>query len=198
MRRSGSEEIGSPSRVRIAGAGGFPLFGRQKQTPISLVNSRAEALGHQTRRSPGRFCRAYRMRLFGRDTRFCLHKQVSYPAPLRQPAANLRTRRGNSVRRSRGKNVRHYSTVTIVSEDSPHCGQVGRVRRVFWRRRVPWVLVRLRLGGTLALPWASTDLLAPPLEIDPRPDEASTALLSPMALRDLARFFQNRPMRGQL
>jgi len=85
----------------------------------------------------------------------------------------------------------------IISEDSLFSGQSGRVRRVFWRRRVPWVLIRLRLGGTVALPWASTDLLAPQLEIEPRPDEASTALLSPIALRDLARFLQNRPMRGR-
>jgi hypothetical protein len=83
-------------------------------------------------------------------------------------------------------------TVTIASEDSPYCGQSGRVRRVFWRQRVPWVLVRLRLGGIVALPWASTDLLAPPLEIDPRADEAATAVLSPIALRDLARFIQQR------
>lgn len=88
--------------------------------------------------------------------------------------------------------------MTIVSEDSPYCGQSGRVRRVFWRRRVPWVLVRLRLGGIVALPWASTDLLAPQLEIDPRPDEASTALLSPIALRELARFCQNCSMSGRL
>jgi hypothetical protein len=88
-------------------------------------------------------------------------------------------------------------SVTIVSEDSPYCGQSGRIRRVFWRRRVPWVLVRLRLGGTVALPWASTDLLAPQLEVDPRSDETSTALLSPIALRDLARFFQNRSTRGR-
>src|SRR5215831_11546412 len=76
-------------------------------------------------------------------------------------------------------------TVTIVSEDSPYCGQSGRVRRVFWRQRVPWVVLRLRLGGIVALPWASTDLLVPQLEIDPRTDEAATAL------RDLARFLQH-------
>ena len=84
-------------------------------------------------------------------------------------------------------------TVTIVSEESPHCGQSGRVRRVFWRQRVPWVVLRLRLGGIVALPWASTDLLAPPLETGPRADEAATALLSPIAMRDLARFVLKRP-----
>jgi hypothetical protein len=83
--------------------------------------------------------------------------------------------------------------VTIVSEESPHCGQSGRVRRVFWRQRVPWVVLRLRLGGIVALPWASTDLLAPPLETGPRADEAATALLSPIAMRDLARFVLKRP-----
>jgi hypothetical protein len=85
--------------------------------------------------------------------------------------------------------------VTIVSEDSPYCGQSGRVRRVFWRAQVPWVLIRLRLGGIVALPWASTDLLAPPLEIDPRSDEVSTALLSPIALRDLVRFLRHHALR---
>ena len=85
--------------------------------------------------------------------------------------------------------------MTIVSEDSPHCGQSGRIRRVFWRRRVPWVVLRLRLGGIVALPWASTDLLVPQLETDLRADEAATGLLSPIALRDLARFIQQRPER---
>ena len=87
--------------------------------------------------------------------------------------------------------------MTIVSEDSPHCGQSGRVQRVFWRRRVPWVVLRLRLGGIVALPWASTDLFAPHLETDPRADEEATALLSPIALRDLARFIQQRPDRDR-
>jgi hypothetical protein len=87
--------------------------------------------------------------------------------------------------------------VTIVSEDSAYCGQSGRVRRVFWRQRVPWVLVRLRLGGIVVLPWASTDLLAPHLETDPRIDEAAAALLSPIALRDLARFIQHHHPRGR-
>ncbi|HXJ86688.1 MAG TPA: hypothetical protein VMS18_07725 [Candidatus Binatia bacterium] len=85
--------------------------------------------------------------------------------------------------------------MTIVSEDSPYCGQSGRVRRVFWRRRVPWVVIRLRLGGIVAVPWASTDLLSPPQGTDFRTDEAATALLSPMALRDLARFALKRPRR---
>jgi hypothetical protein len=43
-----------------------------------------------------------------------------------------------------------------------------------------------------------TDLLVPQLEIHSRTDEAATALLSPIALRDLARFIQHRhTMRGR-
>ena len=87
--------------------------------------------------------------------------------------------------------------MTIVSEDSAYCGKSGRVRRVFWRQRVPWVLVRLRLGGIVALPWASADLLTPHLETDPRVDEAAATLLSPIALRDLARFIQHYRLRGR-
>ena len=85
--------------------------------------------------------------------------------------------------------------MTIVSEDSAYCGQSGRVQRVFWRQRVPWVSKRLRLGGIVALPWASTDLLAPRWETYPRVDEAAAALLSPIALRDLARFIQHHRQR---
>ncbi len=84
--------------------------------------------------------------------------------------------------------------VTIVSEDSPYCGQSGRVRRVFWRQRVPWILVRLRLGGMVALPWAWTDLPVQQWEDDARPCEPSTSLLSPIALRDLIRFLQHHRM----
>jgi hypothetical protein len=45
----------------------------------------------------------------------------------------------------------------------------------------------------VALPWAATDLFAPHLETDARADEAAIALLSPIALRDLARFILQRP-----
>ena len=84
--------------------------------------------------------------------------------------------------------------MTIVSEDSPYCGQSGRVRRVFWRREVPWVVLRLRLGGIIALPWDSTDLLAPPAATNTGIDAAATtALLCPNALRDLARIILRRP-----
>src|SRR5947208_9584863 len=110
MRRSGSEEIGSPSRVSITGAGGFSLpLSRTKERPISLVNSRAEALGYKARRSPGRFCRGAPNGFFGRDTRFCLLGQVSYPAIFMRRSPNLKTRPGNSVRPSGGKNVTHYT-----------------------------------------------------------------------------------------
>ena len=83
-------------------------------------------------------------------------------------------------------------TVKVVSENSPHCGQSGRVRRVFWRRGTAWVLVRLRLGGVISLPWDSTDLPVPQLEDDARPDGPPPLLLSPIALRDLARFLWHR------
>ena len=59
------------------------------------------------------------------------------------------------------------------------------------------MVLRLRLGGIVALPWASTDLLVPQLETDLRADEAATGLLSPIALRDLARFIQQRPGRDR-
>jgi hypothetical protein len=54
------------------------------------------------------------MSFSGRDTRICLHAKVSYPAPVILPVANLRTRLANSVRRSRGKNVTHYSPGYVV------------------------------------------------------------------------------------
>src|SRR5947208_15797256 len=121
MRRSGSEEIGSPSRVSITGAGGFSLpLSRTKERPISLVNSRAEALGYKARRSPGRFCRGAPNGFFGRDTRFCLLGQVSYPAIFMRRSPNLKTRPGNSVRPSGGKNVTHYKKLAGCREsDKP-------------------------------------------------------------------------------
>jgi len=75
--------------------------------------------------------------------------------------------------------------VTIVSESSPYCGQAGRVKRVFWRKRRPWVLVRLRIGGITGVPWNWTDL--PVLKLG-SPADAPVVLLSPAALRDLVRF----------
>ena len=58
--------------------------------------------------------------------------------------------------------------MTIVSEDSPDCGQSGRVKRVFWREKIPWLLVRFRIGGMRAVPWDWTDLPIPQVEHLPR------------------------------
>ena len=82
--------------------------------------------------------------------------------------------------------------MTVVSEDNPHSGQSGRIRRVFWRRGAVWVVVRLRLGGMTAVPWRFTDLPLPQLGDDARPDGSPPALLSPIALRDLTRFLRHR------
>lgn len=82
--------------------------------------------------------------------------------------------------------------MTIVSEVSPYCGQSGRVRRVFWRERTPWVLVRLRIGGITAVPWDWTDLPVPQLESNLPPNEGLAVLLAPSALRDLVRFLRSR------
>jgi hypothetical protein len=76
--------------------------------------------------------------------------------------------------------------VTIVSESSPYCGQSGRVKRVFWRKRRPWVLVRFRIGGIASVPWNWTDL--PVLKNLGWPADGPVVLLSPAALRDLVRF----------
>jgi hypothetical protein len=82
--------------------------------------------------------------------------------------------------------------VRITSEDSPYCGQAGRVRRVFWRERKPWVWVRFHIGGMTAVPWDWTDLPVPPMGSSAVADERATVLLSPTALRDLARFLGSR------
>ncbi len=79
----------------------------------------------------------------------------------------------------------------IISEDSPNCGQSGRVRRVFWRERMPWVLVRFRIGGMTAVPWNWTDLPIPQPELSSSADDRPTVLLSPTALRDLVRFLRS-------
>jgi hypothetical protein len=79
--------------------------------------------------------------------------------------------------------------VTILSEDSPYCGRPGRVRRVFWRGRKPWVVVRLGVGGLTAVPWDWTDLPVPPLA-GGLSAQGPTVLLSPAALRDLVRFLR--------
>jgi hypothetical protein len=81
--------------------------------------------------------------------------------------------------------------MTIVSEDSPNCGQVGRVKRVFWRERIPWVLVRLRIGGLKAVAWDWTDLPIPQTEVITSSQDTSDVFLSPSALRDLVRFLHS-------
>src|SRR5260370_32331106 len=82
-------------------------------------------------------------------------------------------------------------TVTIASEGSCYCGQSGRVCRVFWRPE-PWVLIRLRSGVLLALPWSWTNLPKPEA---PSPSSYASALLSPPALQDLVRFLRRREER---
>ena len=86
--------------------------------------------------------------------------------------------------------------MTIVSEDSRYCGQSGRVRRVFWRDRTAWVVVRFRIGGLTAVPWDWTDLPVPQLETDSLVD-GPVVLLSPAALCDLARFLRNHEKRSR-
>ena len=86
MRRSGSEEIGSPSRVRITGAGGVLSFTEQnKRAYISLVNSRAEALGYKTRNIARLLLPGAPNGFSSRDNPFCLHVQVSYPSSSSGP-----------------------------------------------------------------------------------------------------------------
>ena len=89
--------------------------------------------------------------------------------------------------------------MTIVSEDGRYCGQSGRVRRVFWRDRTAWVVVRFRIGGLTAVPWGWTDLPVPELGTDSLVDDGPAVLLSPVALCDLARFLCNheKPPRRQ-
>ena len=80
--------------------------------------------------------------------------------------------------------------MTVISEDSPYCGQSGRVRRIFWCDRRAWVVVRFGIGGIAAVPWDWTDLLIPQLGADPSIDEPAV-LLSPTALCDLVRFVRD-------
>src|SRR5262249_8841122 len=91
----------------------FPVD-KNKIAYISLVNSRAEALGYKTRKIARLLLPGVPNRFFSRDTRICLHEQVSYPTPVIRPVANLGTQPGNSVRRSRGKNVAHYTWEAAV------------------------------------------------------------------------------------
>ena len=77
---------------------------------------------------------------------------------------------------------------TILAEESPACGQAGRVYRVFWRQDVPWVVLRCQNGQLHSLPWQWTDLplpLAPPMVTHARP---SPILLAPQTLVEFVRF----------
>jgi hypothetical protein len=69
------------------------------------------------------------------------------------------------------------------------------VCRVFWRQDMPWVLVRLRDGVMLSLPWSWTDLPVLHADGEHRVDEAFNTLLSPAALRDLVRFVRGHGQR---
>jgi hypothetical protein len=60
------------------------------------------------------------------------------------------------------------------------------VKRVFWRKRTPWALVRFRIGGITSVPWNWTDL--PVQYLGSATGDGPESLLSPAALRDLVRF----------
>jgi len=78
-----------------------------------------------------------------------------------------------------------------------HCGQAGRVARVFWRGEVPWILVRGDDGQAFAIAWAATDLPVPVGSPITEPD-AEAPRLSPASLQALARFLcQRRARRAQ-
>jgi hypothetical protein len=61
------------------------------------------------------------------------------------------------------------------------------VCRVFWRAGVPWVLLRCRNGVLLPLPWSATDLPVPVPDTDALEHAREAVLLTPTALRALAR-----------
>src|SRR6266511_1170056 len=68
-----------------------------------------------------------------------------------------------------------------MAHSHPHCGQAGRVCRVFWRGGVPWVLMRCSSGMMVAVPWHATDLPIPALEADAPARAQAPPLLSPAA-----------------
>ena len=107
MRRSGSEEIGSP-RSHI-GRGRGSLFHGAKQKSLHFFGELPSGgLGLSNAKIARLLLPGAPNGFFGRDTRSCLREQVSYPAPIIRRVANLRTQLGNSLRRSREKNVAHY------------------------------------------------------------------------------------------
>ena len=130
-----------------AGAGGFSLprdkkslhfFGELPSGGPGLSNAKIARL--LLPGDPNRF--------FGRDTRICLHEQVSYPTPVIRPVANLRTRLGNSVRRSRGNNVTHYN-VGISPKAPPNKGR--RPSRETLQSRLRYHMRGNAEGSTLRL-----------------------------------------------
>ncbi len=82
--------------------------------------------------------------------------------------------------------------LTILSEESPWCGQSGQARRVFWQEKSAWVLVQVPGSGIVAVPWHWTNLPTPQASDDSSPEEVATALITPTALRDLIRFVRER------
>jgi hypothetical protein len=130
MRRSGSEEIGSPSRVRITGAGGvLASTGQNKRAYISLVNSRAEALGYKTRKIARLLLPGAPNGFSSRDTRFCLRVQVSYPSSSSQPHPTASASSCTSpARRSRpmSKKLRFLMTANNQGRADPPRGLHNR------------------------------------------------------------------------
>jgi hypothetical protein len=79
-----------------------------------------------------------------------------------------------------------------MADSDPHCGQAGRVCRVFWRAGAPWVLVRCSSGMMVAVPWHATDLPVPALQEDEPAQAPAPPLLSPDALLALVRHLDQR------
>src|SRR6266568_8453649 len=92
---------------------------------------------------------------------------------------------------------------TILAEESPACGQRGRVRRVFWRQEEPWVALRCQNGLLLSLPWHWTDLPTPGSSLSGVNAQLCPVLLAPQTLVELVRFVryhadqEQSPRRGE-
>jgi hypothetical protein len=80
-----------------------------------------------------------------------------------------------------------------MAEESPVCGQMGRVYQVFWREGVAWVLVRCTNGRLVSLPWRWTNLPVPVSRGEDGAEAPDAALLSPAALLALVRHLHHRP-----
>lgn len=91
----------------------------------------------------------------------------------------------------------------ILAEESPACGQAGRVCRVFWRQQAPWVVLRCQNGLLLSLPWHWTDLPIPLTPPSGPTEQPYLALLAPQALVELVQFVRyhagkpRSPSRGE-